>query len=382
MVVHKDFRSLGGGEAVAAFIIEALGRENSVSVLSWSPVPVDPINRMFGTNLSVDLQVIPAPLLLRALVKLMPFLSLLKLGILLRQCKKMARGFDLIISTFNEADFGRIGIQYVHDPPYWLYPISPPDSVFPCNLWASLTSKRRPWMFLCGFSYERMKRNVTLTNSNWTAKKLQEIYGIESEIVYPPVLGCFPEVIWDKRENGFVCLGRIVPCKRIEEIINIVRRTRSKFPDTHLHIVGHVLDDAYYKRLLRLAQDADWIHVNENVSRQELMQLITTHRYGIHGMINESFGMAVAEMICGGCIVFVPRSGGPAEIVGDDRLLFGSTEEAVAKITRVIQNGQEQASLREYLSVRRDLFSRERFVNQMQEIAGRFMSGKDSHLSR
>jgi glycosyltransferase involved in cell wall biosynthesis len=236
-------------------------------------------------------------------------------------------------------------------------------------------------MLVCGFSYEQMKRNVTLTNSNWTAKKFREAYGVAPETVYPPVLGSFPEVSWGEREIGFVCIGKFLPWKGFEEIIQIVKRTRSRVKDIHLHLIGTADQGAYHKRLLRLAQKAHWIHISENVSRQELLQLITSHSYGIHRMIKEPFGMAVAEMIWGGCIVFVPRGGGPEEIVGaDDRLLFGSIDEAVAKIIRVINNNPEQASLREYLNLRKDLFSKERFVRQIQEIAARFMNDKDTHL--
>ena len=45
---------------------------------------------------------------------------------------------------------------------------------------------------------------------------------------------------------------------------------------------------------------------------------MATHRYGIHGMREEHFGMAPAEMARAGAIVWVPRGGGQTEIVGGE----------------------------------------------------------------
>ena len=54
----------------------------------------------------------------------------------------------------------------------------------------------------------------------------------------------------------------------------------------------------------------------DDASRDEVRALMATHRYGIHGMREEHFGMAPAELARAGCIVWVPRGGGQMEIVG------------------------------------------------------------------
>ena len=60
---------------------------------------------------------------------------------------------------------------------------------------------------------------------------------------------------------------------------------------------------------------------------------MATHRYGIHGMREEHFGMAPAEMARAGCIVWVPRGGGQMEIVGREPvLMYDSEDDAVEKI--------------------------------------------------
>ena len=380
LVIHPDLGPSGGGNAVAACVIEALKSQNEVSVLSWAPPDIEAVNRVFATSLkSSEFTAHYAPLFLRALAKLNPYLYPLRYGILLRLCKKISNDYDIMISVNNEADFGRKGIQYVHEPPYWFYPIyrqSRPDIrlLFPHHLWTVFKGKHRPWMLVAGFSYDRMKQNITLVNSNWTATRVREAYGMVSTTVYPPVLGSFPKVPWAEREIGFVCIGRIIPWKKLEKIIEITEAVRSQVPETHLHIIGNTdRQRGYLDSLIHLARDSSWIYFNENVSREELARLVASHRYGIHGMIDEPFGIAVAEMVHGGCIVFVPRNAGPMEIVGeDDRLLYGTTEEAVRKIIRVMRSPDEQASIRSYLDSRKSLFSRERFMQSIQQVVERF----------
>lgn len=74
-----------------------------------------------------------------------------------------------------------------------------------------------------------------------------------------------------------------------------------------------------------------------------------------------------------GCIPFVPNDGGQVEIVGgDERLVYRTEEEALEKIIRVITNPKEQTSIRSYLDSRKELFSTEKFKNQIREIVSRF----------
>jgi hypothetical protein len=40
-----------------------------------------------------------------------------------------------------------------------------------------------------------------------------------------------------------------------------------------------------------------------------LEYIVSRHRFGLHGMKGEHFGIAPAELICGGCITFVPDDG-------------------------------------------------------------------------
>ena len=75
------------------------------------------------------------------------------------------------------------------------------------------------------FSFERMKQTVTLVNSNWTGCRVREIYGMPARTVYPPVPGTFPDIPWERREDGFVCIGRFDPGKRLEFVADVLGRS-------------------------------------------------------------------------------------------------------------------------------------------------------------
>jgi glycosyltransferase involved in cell wall biosynthesis len=374
LLVQPSLQPPGGGNGVAAWILAALKDEHAVTVLTWEPIALEAINRFYGTRLrESDFAAVRVHPWLRRLLKLTRLpLGLLRTSLLLRACKQRQRDFDLCISANNECDFGRPGIQYVHFP--WAYQERPAVDL----RWYHLPSLVRAYYALCigiaGFSFERMARNLTLVNSDWTGRKVTERHGIPTTTLYPALAAEFPDVPWSERENGFVCVGRISPEKELEKVIDIVGAVRAAGADTHLHVAGTPDDPKYTERIRRLARaHPGWLFLEEKTARDDLLRLIARHRYGIHGMSEEHFGMAIAEMVEAGCVVFVPRGGGQVEIVGgDERLTFATRAEAVEKILRVMNDSEEERQLRAFLATRKELFAPARFVTRIREIARSF----------
>jgi glycosyltransferase involved in cell wall biosynthesis len=110
-----------------------------------------------------------------------------------------------------------------------------------------------------------------------------------------------------------------------------------------------------------------------NLTREDVKGLMAGHRYGIHGMREEHFGMAPAEMLRAGCLVWVPGGGGQLEIVGDDPMVrYGGEEEAAEKISAVLADPAEEARVRDVLASRAARFSTAAFVEQAQRIVRDF----------
>lgn len=352
-------------------MLEALRDEHRATLLAWEPPDLTACNRFFGTSLRpVDFDLRLASRLLRRIGMLTPVpLALVKHGLLLRQARRLAPGFDLLVTADNEADFDRRGIQYVH------YPKLDLERPAVDLRWyhGSKTLRvlyHRIGRRIGGITTEGVRRNLTLVNSEFIAARIRALHGIDPIVLHPPVPGVFPDVPWEAREDGVVMVGRISPEKRIEDVVEILRRVRARGVAVRLHVVGTDDDPTYTARIRRLAADhVAWITLHENLAREQLVALLARQRYGIHAMEGEHFGIAVAEMARAGCIVFVPRAGGPIEIVGDDdRLLFGSPGEAVEKIDAVVRDPARQRALRAHLSRRAERFSAEAFVTRFREL--------------
>ena len=102
---------------------------------------------------------------------------------------------------------------------------------------------------------------------------------------------------------------------------------------------------------------------------------MASSRYGIHGMREEHFGMAPAELVRAGALVWLGRGGGQIEIVGsEDALLYDTEEEATGKITAVLSSPAEERRLREHLHERAERFAPARFVREVRDIVATFES--------
>ena len=377
LLVQPSMQPPGGGNGVAAWVLQALVPEHRVTVLSWRPVEIEPINRFFGTHLArSDFDTIVVPGWWRVLPDHLPVpATLIKLSLLMRYTRRISAAYDVIFGVHNETDYGRRGIQYVHYPTYlrprpevdlrWYHP---PQSGL--NLYYALADR------IARFSLERMKHNVTLVNSNWTGAHVQRFLGIPTRTLYPPVIDPAPAVPWPERRNGFLAVGRISPEKEFERTMHILARVRASAPDLTLTIIGTRDRHArrYFQSLTSLARSlGPWIEFRDNLARDEIKALMASHRYGIHGMREEHFGMAPAELARAGAVVWVPQGGGQMEIVGNEpALMYESDTDAVSKITRTLADPAEQQRLRTLLAGVSEQFSTTHFMRQVREIVSGF----------
>lgn len=373
LLVQPSIEPPGGGNAVACWMIEALEADHDVTLLTRAVPNLWNANRVFGTALAPGdfrIAIVPSTASrLAALARPVAGLALLRDHMMLAYARRIAADFDVVITAHNESDLGRRGIQYVHFPKFDL---RRPD---PGLRWyqrrpALVAAYNRACAAATGFSYARMRSNVTLVNSAWTGALVRRLHGIEPLTLYPPAAGNVPAVAWDEREAGFACVGRIAPEKRLDAVIDIVARVRRTHPGVTLTIAGNTDNRGYLDRVRAAARaHGEWVRFELDVPRDRLLRLLATRRYGIHGMQNEHFGMAVAELARAGTIVFAHASGGQTEILaGDSRLLYESDDDAVAKIGRVLRDPALAAELRTSLMAGAERFSSARFVRGFREI--------------
>ena len=290
LIYYAKLVPRGGGEGVAAWILEALRQDYALTLLTSQPVEFSRLDRFFGTSLAGSgLQVRTIAPLLRRFLSLDPDPnSIQKHMYLMRVSKRIRHQYDLVLSADNEGDFGTPAIQYIHYPTLaYAYSRLRPSCDLPWVQKLACLSKGeiRPWMLVADFSFDRMKANHTLVNSDWTGRWVKGVYGIDSTTVYPPAPGIFPDIPWEKREDGFVMVGRLSDEKQFDWGLRVLSVVRTKFPQVKMHVVGSASHEArdYLPILRALVQaNSSWATLHEEISREELAALVARQRYGMH----------------------------------------------------------------------------------------------------
>lgn len=360
---------------MAAWMIEALKDDFDVTLFTCDNVSAGMLNKNYGTDLTEkDFTVANPPM--SFLLRKIPILGLTKYHILVRYYKLLNKKFNVLIGAWNTIDFGEKGIQYIDSIEYNFkkYNLKPFHLPKIYQL-APFLRKAYKGLYcaISGYKEESMKKNLTLVISQWTKDIIKDMLGIDSIVVYPPVEGGFPEISLDKKENGFICLGRIAPEKEIEKVIRILGEAKKNNPNIHLHIIGGAKDPAYGEFIKNLCEkNKEWCFLEGEIYGQKKAELIAKHKFGISGRVDEFFGIATSEMAKAGCIVFVPESGGQVEIIGDSRLIYENEQDAIKKINEVLDNEGLQIELQKHLLSNNKKFSTENFKEEIKEIVKNF----------
>jgi glycosyltransferase involved in cell wall biosynthesis len=348
-------------------VLSALQDDHDLELLTLSEQSFPDLNDFYDTDVNgVNVRQATVPRVLgRAAGNR---LNVLRVGLLNRALRRLARRFDLVVSTYNEFSVPTRSVQYIHHPNFdrSVLPGAPGRENRLLGLYDRVCRR------VSGVENEGYGSTTLLANSRWTAEQVEPLFDARPEVLYPPVdVTDFENVPWTEREPGFVTIGRLDPSKNQLRTIDIVGSLRERGHDVHLHLVGPPSDRAtdYVGRVTEAAADHEFVHLEGAVSRERLVELVSTHRYGIHGNDHEHFGMAVAELVAGGTIPFVPDGGGQREIVGErDELVYASREDAVDRIARLLSSPSLQRRIRDEQPDVARRFGRDRFRERFRSV--------------
>ncbi len=163
-----------------------------------------------------------------------------------------------------------------------------------------------------------------LAISNWTAQKIKQAWGRESQVIYPPVdVNRFSPA--KERDDFYLFVARLVPYKMTAEIIKAFNEL--KLP---LIIVGDGNEMPHLQKIAK--SNIKLLGYQPDSVVTDLMNRAKAFVY----MAVEDFGIAMVEAQAAGCPVIAYAKGGAQEIVqdGETGLLFqeqaaGSMIEAV-----------------------------------------------------
>lgn len=346
LIVHSDLSRIGGAEYFAWKIIHALqrkGHEISIQHVG-SVIDFDLITERTGIKVYRCNEVM-FPYFFKLLGKL--GLHLLSFSLSVFLARKNSDQFDLIFSTYGECAISDHQINLVHcpffidDPKYFPYLGHYSKNKFKNHL-------RKIYVGLCkrisGWNKSDIARVPSIFNSLWTRSVFRDMYGDpkQSDILY---IGADIQqdqfVNWNNKANTVVMLGRIVPSKKIEMGIEIIKKLRSMGYLFNLLIVG-AGDGVYFNSIVKSASEYDWIEIEASPSRQKLLELIGGCKWGLHCAEYEHYGIAAVELQRAGCITFLPNGGGQTELAPCRDVIYSDIGAAVNAFVKVSSYSEEE----------------------------------------
>jgi glycosyltransferase involved in cell wall biosynthesis len=294
----------------------------------------------------------------------------------------LSRPYDIFIaSTHNLPPFchARTGVMLT------LFPLEDRMTLWP---WAEdaasgdLSVKQRirrqyyDWLWQKRFDSYRYR----LSNSEYTKKWTRDWWGIDTDVLYPPVDTRF-ELI--PKADVVVSVGRFSTTshsKRQLEMMGVFRDMKStSLQDWRYYSVGglqdHPADHAYCGDVNRIAVECG-AQVIPNIPRSELRSLLARAKifwhaagygsdHGTQPFQAEHFGISTVEAMAAGAVPIVYDNGGQSEIVEHERsgYLWRSLEELREYTRRLAQDDRLREQMAASARRRAERFSCEAFVD-------------------
>lgn len=147
----------------------------------------------------------------------------------------------------------------------------------------------------------------TVANSEFTARKLSELFGVHARVIYPPIELDRYRVEYDG--DGYVTMvNPRAEYKGVDVFLELARAS----PDEDFLLVGPILSDGLEKRARELPNVAHWKwcdDMREAYGRSKVV--VVPSRW------EEPFGRVPAEAMVSGIPCVVSDRGGLPEVVGD-----------------------------------------------------------------
>ena len=378
--------ALGGGEYLPLAFIAALQKMSNLTVAVDQASNFERSYRAFGTDLDIDLsrlrivQVTPPdydPRRHNVLASLRRF----------RRLKQLARDSDVCLSAASIMDFGKPAHHFINmlafgDDAFTDYvhgksnracggTVARAKRFFSNSILRPILGMRSKRSIICD------RRQHIYPNSRYVEKLMTDFYGpFNGSVFYPPTLFEAKPTDAVRDPLKVVYIGRIIPEKRIEDLVAIVERARAVTGlDIAFHIAGR-LDQtpSYGRKLDRMAKERDWLRFVGALYGEEKVRFLTSGSYAIHAERDEAFGISIAEYLSSGLIPIVPDEGGTPEIIDSPELAYHTDDDAVATLSRLLTDAAFRDRQRRHCEHRVPLFTRDAYLKRQQELLEKILA--------
>jgi alpha-1,2-mannosyltransferase len=202
------------------------------------------------------------------------------------------------------------------------------------------------------FMLKKLRPDALVANSFFTKDAIRARLGCELQVLYPPVeLEAFSSVrSSESRDDTVVACGRFSPEKNFELVL-AVARLLPRIEFVILGTLSGVLSRSYYEKLCRIKESNKLVNVR--IVRSTFATMLSAYsssKVFLSAMVEESFGLSVAESMASGLVPVVHQSGGPwQDILGGQEgrygFSFSSTKDAAVAIDRLMHDERNRQEI-------------------------------------
>ncbi len=227
----------------------------------------------------------------------------------------------------------------------------------------------------------KLSRSIAVCNSLFTKKYIDQTFGIDSKVIYPPVdIGNFKP---GKKENIILAVGRFfAPShpKKQEILIETFKKISPKIPKWSLVLIGGAtlgtkINDLKNKSRgcpIKIITDASVNELKNYYGRAKLFWHAAGYGEDLETQPDraEHFGITAVEAMAAGCVPVVFSGGGQREIVEKEKTgcLWNNLEELEIDTLGLINNRGILNKMSKKAVLRARDFSKEKFFAAMEQI--------------
>jgi len=270
-------------------------------------------------------------------------------------------------------------INYINHFPHFLY-LRGKEKIE----WASSTQGPKRWFsvilsWFAGFFLRKLdkklvhKNDLIFTNSDFTKKRIDSIYDINTTVSYPPLDPKFKPSKKKIKQKFVFSSSRIIPDKKYEWLINSMSYMKNKIP---LYVAGSV-EDSYKNKLLNLAKQKNvQLRFLGRLNTPQIINLYTNATVFAFPTPEEDFGLVPAESLaCGTPVVVWGDGAGPCEQVINGENGFHAKpykfKDFGAKIDKIIDSDMKKKNKKKIIQSSKKFSAKEikkSFIKEIEKI--------------